>query len=228
VGARFGATDQSGISNWPGGYNGIVRRAPRVITASLVSTLSPAVVNEFRVGTRKNWHYSWASFLRPDGVGEEARKALPTHNGMSFVPQQAILLDNIITGFGGPATRGQSSPLFNFSDTLAWTKGKHAFRTGFEARFTSSAGFNGSDNKDWYQFPLVTVNSPSVPVTGISTIPGLVGANVTTAQNLLLDLAGAVSGASLSNGFNVRSAQQQSFEPINRYKDFHQNDGRVL
>jgi Carboxypeptidase regulatory-like domain/TonB dependent receptor len=217
-------TVQAGISNWPGGYDGIVRRAPRVITGSLVSTLSPTIVNEFRVGTRKNWHYSWASFLRPDAVGEEARKAIPTRNSVPFIPQHALLLNNIITGFGGPSTRGQQSPLFNYSDTLAWTKGKHAFRAGFEARFTSSAGFNGSDNKDWYQYPLVTVSSPSVPVTGIATIAGLVGANVTTAQNLLLDLAGAVSGASLSNGFNVRSAQQQSFEPINRYKEFHQKE----
>jgi hypothetical protein len=217
-------TTQAGITNWPGGYNGLVRRAPRVITGSLVSTLSPTIVNEFRVGTRKNWTYSWASFWRPDEVGEEARKALPTHNGTPFIPQQALLLNNIITGFGGPATRGQNSPLYNYSDTLSWTKGKHAFRAGFETRFTASTGFNSTDNPDWYKFPLVTVTSPSVPVTGISGISGLVGTNVTTAQNLLLDLSGSVSGASLSSGFNVSSASQQVFEARNRLKEFHQNE----
>ena len=95
---------------------------------------------------------------------------------------------------------------------------------GFEARFTSSVGFNGSDNPDFYVFPLVTVSNPSVPVTGINTISGLVGTNVTTAQNLLLDLSGSVSGASLSNGFNVKSATDQVFEAKNRVKDFHQNE----
>jgi hypothetical protein len=217
-------TVQAGISNWPDGYNGQVRRKPRVMTASFVSTLSPTIVNEFRAGTRKNWFYSWASFWRPDAEGDEARKALPARNGHPFIPQQALLLNNIITGFGGPATRGQSSPLSNYSDTLSWTKGKHAFRAGFEARFTASVGFNGSNNPDWYVFPLVTVSNPSVPVTGISTIPGLIGANVTTAQNLLLDLSGSVSGASLSNGFNVRSATDQVFEAKNRLKEFHQNE----
>jgi len=221
-------TSQAGISNWPGGYNGVVSRKPRVVTGSLVSTLSPTIVNEFRIGTRKNWTYSWASFWRPDEVGDEARKALPTHGGTPFIPQQAILTNNIITGFGGPATRGQSSPLYNYGDTLSWTKGKHAFRSGFEARFTSSAGFNGSDNPDWYKFPLVTVSNPAVPVTGISTISGLVGTNVTTAQNLLLDLSGSVSGASLSNGFNVKSASEQTFQPVNRFKDFHQNEWGVF
>src|SRR2546422_1201297 len=99
-------TTQAGISSWPESFNGIVRRAPRVITGSFVSTLSPTIVNEFRFGTRKNWNFSWASFLRLDAVGDAARAALPTHNGISFIPQQAILTDNIISGFGGPATRG--------------------------------------------------------------------------------------------------------------------------
>src|SRR6185436_4073706 len=159
-------TAQAGISNWPGGYNGLVRRKPRVLTGSFVSTLSPTIVNEFRAGMRKNWFYSWGSFWRPDAEGDEARKALPTHNGTPFIPQQALLLNNIITGFGGPSTRGQSSPLSNYSDTVSWTRGKHAFRTGFEARFTSSVGFNGSDVPEFYVFPLVTVSNPSVPVTG--------------------------------------------------------------
>lgn len=220
----WGQTAQAGITNWPAGYNGMVRRKPRVITGALVSTLSPTIVNEFRVGTRKNWFYSWASFLRPDSAGDEARAALPTHNGVPFIPQQALITNNIITGFGGPATRGQSSPLYTYSDTLSWTKGQHAFKAGFESRFTSSVGWNGTENPDWYIFPLVTVASPAVPVTGIATIPGLIGANVTTAQNLLLDLSGSVSGVSLSNGFNVNSPAEQNFSPVARIKEFHQNE----
>jgi len=217
-------TTQAGITNWPGGYNGTVHRAPRVITGSMVSILSPIIVNEFRVGTRKSWHYSWASFLRPDSVGDEARAALPTHGGLPFVPQQALIPDNIITGFGGPSTRGQTSPLYNYSDTLSWTKGKHAFKAGFEARFTSSRGFNGSDNPAWYPFPIVTVSSPSIAVTGISTIPGLAGTNVATAQNLLLDLSGSVSGVSLTNGFNINLPTEQNFKPQARIKEYHQNE----
>ena len=215
-------TTQAGIANWPGGYNGAVRRAPRVITGSLVSTLSPTIVNEFRVGTRKNWNYSWSSIWRPDAVGDAARAALPTHNGVPFFPTQALFGDNIITNISGAATRGQTSPLYNYSDTLSWTKGKHAFKSGFEARYTSSRGWNGTDNPDWYKFPVVSVVNPSIPVTGIAGIAGLIGSNVTTAQNMLLDLAGSVSGASLT--YNVNSSTEQIFQPVTRIKDYHQNE----
>ncbi len=215
-------TTQAGITNWPGGYNGSVRRAPRVFTGSVVSTLSPTIVNEFRMGSRKNWNYSWSSIWRPDAVGEEARKALPTHGGTAFYPTQALFPDNIITSVSGAATRGQTSPLWNFSDTLSWTKGKHAFKGGYELRLTSSRGWNGTDNPDWYQFATVAVLGGGVPVTGISTVAGLSGTSVTTAENLLRDLSGSVSGVSLT--FNVQSPTADTFEPRVRIKEYHENE----
>jgi hypothetical protein len=125
---------QAGLTNWPGGYNGPISRKPHVLTGALVSTLSPTLLNEFRMGARKNWTYVWASFLRPDAEGDAARAILPRAGGVPFIPQHNVLTNNIITGFGGPSTRGQTSPLYNFSDTLSWTKGKHAFKGGFEQR----------------------------------------------------------------------------------------------
>ncbi len=224
---------QAGLTNWPGGYNGIVSRKPRVLSASLVSTLSPNLVNEVRIGSRKNWTYVWASFLRPDSVGDEARAALPTVGNAAFVPQHSLLLNNIITGFGGASTRGQSSPLWNYADTLSWSHGKHGFKTGFEARFTSSSGFNGSNDPKFYAMPLVAVGAGGVPVTGISggatgNQPGLTGSSVATAQNLLLDLTGSVSNVTLTNGFNVTTSQDLTFKPESRIKDFHQNEWSVF
>src|SRR5438552_10173893 len=157
------------------------------MTESLFSTLSTTIVNEFRFGTRKNCNYSWSSIWRDDAVGEEARKQLPTKNGVPFFPVQILFGDNIITSVSGAATRGQTSPLFNYSDTLSWTQGKHAFKGGFEARFTSSKGWNGTDNPDWVIFPVVAVGG-GVTVTVINTISGLTGPSITTAENLLRDL----------------------------------------
>ena len=196
---------QAGLTNWPGGYNGTISRKPHVLTGGLVSTLSSNLVNEFRMGTRKNWTYVWASFLRPDEEGDAARAALPRKGGLPFIPQHSVITNNIITGFGGASTRGQTSPLFNYSDTLSWTKGKHAFKGGFELRFTSSRGFNGSDDPELYAMPLVAVGAATSPVVGISTIPGI-GGNQTLAQNILTDLAGSVSNVTLSNAFNVVDA----------------------
>jgi outer membrane receptor protein involved in Fe transport len=64
--------------------------------------------------------------------------------------------------------------------------------------------------------------NPAVAPTGINTIPGLTGASVTTAQNLLLDLSGSVAGASLT--FNVHSPTDQNFTAPVRVKDYHQNE----
>jgi hypothetical protein len=215
-------TTQAGIANWPGGYNGAVRRAPRVITGSLVSTLSPTIVNEFRLGSRKNWNYSWSSIWRPDAVGEEARKALPTAGGVPFWPVQLLFPDHLITSVNGAATRGQTSPLWTFSDTLSWTKGKHAFKGGHELRLTSSRGWNGTDNPDWYKFPTVTVGAGGVSVTGIQSIPGLSGTNITTMQNLLLDLSGSVSNVALT--FNAIDPKNLAWVAQARIKDYHQNE----
>jgi hypothetical protein len=218
-------TTQAGMSNWPGGFNGAVRRAPRVLTGSLVATLSPTIVNEFRLGSRKNWNYSWSSIWRPDEVGDAARKILPTSNGVPFWPVQATFPDHLITSVSGAATRGQTSPLWTFSDTLSWTKGKHAFKGGYELRTTASRGFNGTDNPDWYKFATATVAvsaQSGVAVTGISGIPGLTGTSLTTMQNLLLDLSGTVSGAALT--FNVLKPNDDSFQAQTRIKDYHQNE----
>jgi hypothetical protein len=219
-------TSQAGLSPWPGGFNGNIQRSPRIYTGSLVSTLSSTIVNEFRVGFRQSSNYSWSSIWRPDAIGNSARAALPVHGNTAFVPQQALITDNPFFASVNPpgaATRGQQSPLYDYSDTLSWTKAKHAFKAGYEARFTSSSGYNGSNNPDWVKFPIVTVGgAQNVAVTGINTIPGLVGTNVTTMQNLLLDLSGNVSGVTLA--FNVHSPTDQVFTPDVRVKDYHQNE----
>src|SRR5262249_43670636 len=80
---------------------------------------------------------------------------------------------------------------------------------------------------EWYQIPVVTVASPSasVAVTGIASNPGvqtLTGTAVATAQNLLLDLSGSVSGVSLT--YNVLRPTDDFFTPQTRIKDYHQNE----
>ena len=216
-------TTQAGMSNWPGGFNGSVRRKPRIMTGSVVSTLSPVIVNEFRMGSRKNWNYSWSSIWRPDDVGVEARKFLPTRGGNAFWPTQSLFGDHVITSVSGAATRGQTSPLWTFSDSLSWTTGKHAFKGGFEMRFTSSRGWNGPEDAELYKIAIVGVGAGGAPVTGINTVQGLSGGSVTTMQNLLLDLSGSVSNVTYTNGFNVQSADS-AFEPRVRIKNYHENE----
>jgi outer membrane receptor protein involved in Fe transport len=131
-----------------------------------------------------------------------------------------LIPNNIIANLDGAGTRGQTSPLFTYNDTVSWTKAKHAFKAGFELRFSSSDGFNGAENPEFI-LPGVTIGVSGPSVTGISTIPGLVGTNVTTAQNLLLDLSGSVGN--VSRGYEIRKATD-TFIPVSRRRDFHQNE----
>jgi hypothetical protein len=145
---------------------------------------------------RKNWVYVWASFLRPDSVGDEARAALRRSATLLCSPA-CVAVEQHHPGFGGAAARTRAA-LWNYADTVSWTR-KHGFK-GFEARFTSSRGFNGSDQPEFYALPLVAVGAGGAAVAGHRRCwnlnqPGLTGSSVTTAQNLLLDLTGSVSAS---------------------------------
>ena len=212
-------TTQTGISNWPDGYDGSVKRDPRFYSASVVSTLTPTVLNEFRFGSRMNKHFAWNAIQRPDEIGDEARKQLPTKNGELFFPTHVLFADNFIQA---GQTRGQTSPIYSFTDTTSWTRGKHAFKTGVELRFSSSRGFNFGDDPKLL-FPTVTLGATGVPVTGIATIAGLAGGNVNTAQNLLIDLSGSVSN--VSRTFYIQKPTDKQFTgTIQTPKDNHQNE----
>jgi hypothetical protein len=217
---NWSMSEQTGISHWPGGYDGEVLRKPQFFSSSLVSTLSSSIVNEFRFGNRRGWHYGYGSAFRFDEIGDDARAQLPVVNGNAFFPGHILFANHFIGDLGGNGTRGQTSPLYTYNDTLSWTQGKHAFKTGFEVRFNSSDGFNGTENPEW-NWHVVGIGAGSIPVTGISTISGLTGTNITTAQNLLLDLAGSVSG--VSQTYNIRRPTD-SFIPVSRRRVYKQNE----
>ena len=117
-----------------------VNLAPRMMTASLMSTLSPTLVNEFRMGSRKNWYIA----DRPSGDtgcrGRTFSNILPKakaglrHSGR----HKRCFQDHLITSVSGAATRSNQFAVDCSADNLSWTKGKHAFK---EAARTSAYGF---------------------------------------------------------------------------------------
>lgn len=208
-------TTQAGITNWPGGFNGANDKWPKVLNFSLVSTLSSTLVNEARVGNRRSSISSWAPWYvgrpgdsegNPGAQGLQALKFLPVSNGIPFQPVTTLFPSNFLNWSAGDgSTRGGTSPLWSYADTLSWTKGKHAFKAGGEFRYTASDGWNDSNFT-----PQAIFGAGGVPVTGIdSTISGLTGNNQTTGRNLLTDLAGSV--ASISEGFDLRSSSNLTF-----------------
>jgi hypothetical protein len=206
-------TAQAGLPNWPNGYQGANNKFPRLYTGSLVSTLSPTLLNELRVGLRRTAISSWAPFYvgRPgssEGVteDEEALKAfalLPVRNGIPLQPVTNLFATNIINwGAGDGTTRGSISPLWSYADNLSWSKGKHAFKMGVEFRRDRSLGWNDSNFT-----PQALFGAGATP-TNI-TVSGLTQTNATVATNLLYDLSGSVG--TIRQGAVVRDPKNPVF-----------------
>jgi hypothetical protein len=205
----------SGITNWPGGYNGAADRWPRLYTGSLVSTLSSNVVNELRGGYKKSSLSGSAPFYvgrkgegEPGPQGQEVFALLPIRNGIPFQPVTTLFPNNFINWTAGDnGTRGANSPFYTLADTVSWTKGKHAFKAGGEFRAANSDSWNDTNFT-----PQAILGAGGVPVANIDniSIPGLSANDQTRARNLLTDLSGSV--ASISQGFDIRDPRNPVFQ----------------
>ena len=208
------------LPQWPTGYYGLNSKDPRLMTFSLVSTLSSSLVNELRIGRKTDLKSSWAPFYlgREKGMeqdeskvtgeaGKEAYALIPKYSGIPLLVTTTLFPYNIFDwrGQSGP-TRSAKSPLFTFGDTLSWTKGAHAFKMGGEVRRGHS---NSGGDRDFT--PQARLGPGGVPVQGIDNIaiPGLTGNNQTLARNVLTDLSGSV--ANVVQSFDLRDPKDLVF-----------------
>lgn len=226
---------------WPNGFNGKINRLPDVYQASLVSTISLSVVNEFRAGRRRSIQWFWSAMtingpdgqlkkapktMKPTEEGKEAFALLPKSNGIPYLPKTTIFPEHYIATTTSTG-RGTVSPLTQISDTVSWTVGKHAFKSGFEGRTTGTIG--GSNTDVW---PRVLLGAGGVPVTGIDSagVPGLTGNSQNLARDLLTDLNGSV--ATVIQGFMLSNPSNPAFKPYPeeslRYREFKQNEWGVF
>jgi hypothetical protein len=190
TGTREWDISDTQIAPWPGGYGGVIKRRPMVFTASAVSTLSPTLVNEFRFGYRSQTLISQSGFERPDGKGPEAFATLPRKNGIPFIPKPITFTENFIFG-GFNGTRGNEAPRWSFNDSLSWTHGHHAFKAGGELGITTALGYTNQQ-----VYPYAEMGAGAIAITGIDAnvvAPGIQGADLTTARNILADLSGSVN-----------------------------------
>ncbi len=211
--------ESSGIPQWPGGYYGENHIRPQVLGLSLVSTLSPTIVNELRVGYRQSWQHAWGPMWLGRGnegdfiteetgdEGKEAYNLLPKSNGVPFGVVTTLFPQNfMLWAAGDGATRGQESPINTWGDNLSFTTGSHAFKLGGELRFQRSHARNDANF-----YPQALLGAGGVAVQGIDnvTVPGLSANNQTLARNLLTDLAGSVG--EIRQSFDVRNSRDLVF-----------------
>lgn len=156
------------IGDWPGSYSGTTYRRPQTVTLNGTSTLSSTLLNEARFGVNYNKTRSVPAWLSPDQETAKGAQSFLLSGGASrsgngkiypvvVVPQTndmqfAAGVMETCRGSGATANCpaaiivgvtqvGYTDPLYNFADTLSWTRGKHAFKFGGDFRFPRSNGF---------------------------------------------------------------------------------------
>jgi hypothetical protein len=159
---------EDSFKTWPNGYGGAIQRKPQIVTVSLISTLRPTLLNEFRFGMSRTDNITYDPIDNPD-TGSQMKELLQTlfpTTGSEFANYQGLPLlispgsgnagfqiDVFSTGaffsgmaasnpFGSrgnlPVTFGGYDPRWTYADTMTWTKSKHSFKGGAEVRLAKS------------------------------------------------------------------------------------------
>jgi hypothetical protein len=200
-----------GQGAWPFQFPGTAKRLPQVLTINFTSTLTPAMVNEVRWGTRRTGTNTIHGFAN----NQEARAFVPNIGEFPVVPQlglNSLTQAPVICFCGGQpnfqteagnlfnGNIGEKTPLYNYADTLTWTKGVHTFKGGFDARFESSTLRDDVDATTFSTFPRVFGGETQyTPIQGITAanMPGIQGTsttgNVLAMRSLLALLSGSIA-----------------------------------
>ena len=224
----------SANAQWPTGFGGKTINQPGIWTGSWTSTITPTILNDFRLGWKKTSSHNRSPFelgccFGPeytdlDPEAQELFDSLPMFGGIQLQPEASIWGDGIAQhGFG--TTRGQDSPTYQLVENVSWTTGSHSFKAGFEYIWNWSDGWNTTSE----QFPEALLGDGGAPVVGINSenFAGLEANDAAHAEDILNDLAGSIN--TLEQGFVLSSASQTQFTgygsgDFRRFREFHKND----
>src|ERR1700674_626948 len=153
----FSQSDQVFPFGSPGGF-GTGSRLPdfaqtsparvQVLSASLLSTLSPTKINEVRFGYSR---------YRPSFSSLNANWD-PTAHGLNFgtgklgLPEFDFTDIENLGAIGFSVPRGRTSQSYQVLDNFTWLKNKHTFKFGGEFRRASIDNFNDNLERGIYQF----------------------------------------------------------------------------
>jgi hypothetical protein len=261
------------LTNWPNTLPGETQRHSFILTSNFTSTLSATLLNEARFGIRTTRTASNAAWDNADSSIADATREFFLNGSPSLFssdPTPMPVIFNPGSGnmqFGGGTTGqtpvsapfsttavylGNRNPLYNFADTVRWTRGAHALRMGGEYRMTRSNGYNFLP----YNLPRLTGGAGNHTATAIAPqstgnptgIPGLLSSSTSTtitatessARNLLYMLAGSINSGNVGYWINspddVTNAKWEDFiterykyrdQRANEWSAFFQDDWKV-
>ncbi|MBI4905636.1 MAG: carboxypeptidase regulatory-like domain-containing protein [Acidobacteria bacterium] len=177
---QYESDDQSNgfqAQPYPTAPGGSVTSWTHFLSVGVDSTLSSRVLNQVRLGFNRPWvrfNSPWELVGR-DALGQQGQNV--------FFPVFASFTNPLVD----QDPQGRISPVYEFNDSVAMTKGSHNLKAGFGVRFTSTNGFNS-----FSVVPRANIGSGVLPATPITSIPGI-GQNNGTAINILNDLTGTLN-----------------------------------
>jgi hypothetical protein len=159
-------TYDTAINSKPDGYN-LVNAASqtlnRYLTGGGTHIFSERLVDTFRVSYNRSYSASTVSFLQP------------VSPDLSLVPGKPLGQIAVTGGLSlGPSRFSPSFStlsLYQFSDDLAWTRGRHSIKIGGDYRFYINPKISGQAQYGYYQFTSLVNFLTAKPSTVTFTLP---------------------------------------------------------
>jgi hypothetical protein len=168
-----------GLQTFPGFGVGGQRSRGQGFSGTFLSSLSPTLINEFRLGFQR----TPVIFAPPDEGGLAAVGGrLPTLGG--------IPISLVTASFSNPINNFEQqdrvTPLYQYSDALTWIRGMHELRSGVEVRFIQA---NSRDTVGVR--PQVELGE--APASQVALPRNLSASNAPLARAILYDLTGSMA-----------------------------------
>ena len=244
-----GVSSQSGQLFYPAGYIGDVQRRPRFYSAAWTNVITPSLLNEFRFGYKRDTWEGSSAFDQGGGYSgvssdsltqsaKDARASFPTINGQfQYIAPSNTFLGTQVAAGATTTTNGQYaqmnvasprltySPMIQFADTVSWNRNSHAFQGGFDLTREYSQSSNSGGTQTTRPSVSLGVGPTQVPNINSTNFGGLNANDITTAQDILANLAGTV--ASISQQYWINTPTDTNWSDYTKnvffYREHHAN-----
>ena len=181
-------------------------------SAALISTLTPTMINEARIGVSRATY----AFEAPWTVSSQGTGILPTINGTPYLLGLAGASSPYSTG-SGEDPQSRISPVYTFTDKFTWIHGRHSIKAGFAVDFGSE-----HNTLSFNTIPRVTIGTDNAAIANAFNTQ--FGNNASGATSLVNTLAGSVA-SELQNYYSPGGANPQfvagsTSEHTWRHRDF--------